>query len=481
MTWAIHVNIAPTWFDPAETPGIITPYMFMYAMHDALVKPMPDSYMSPSLATRWSESADGLTYDFELRQGVKFHNGDPFTAEDVKFSFERYKGAGAPELKKKVKAVEVVTPYQVRFQLHEPWPDFLTFYATPATGAGWIVPKNYTEKIGSDKFKEQPIGLGPYRFVHYQPGVELVLEANTDYWRKTPHVKRLVMKSVPEATTRLAMLKKQEADITYGLFGALGEEVRRDPNLKLEPVVPPGTQWMVFAAYYHDPKSPWADKRVRQAANHAINRQAINETETLGHSVLTGGIIPRQFEYALTLEPYAYDPKKAQQLLKDAGYPNGFEAVDCTVDNVFAWLGEAIVNDLVAVGIRAKTRPVERAADQAAHRERTHKTLAVQGSGAFGNAATRLESFATSKGSQSWLKDPEIDAWYAQQAVERDRKKREALLHKIQQKLYDEALFAPLWELGFLCASGPRVAVSGLSLIPLFAYSGPYEDLQLKS
>src|SRR5882672_4354992 len=155
MTWAIHVNIAPTWFDPAETTGIITPYMFLYAMHDALVKPMPDNPMSPSLATRWSESADGLTYDFELRQGVKFHNGDPFTAEDVKFSFERYKGAGAGELKKKVKTVEVVRPHHVRFHLHEPWPDFMTFYGTPATGAGWIVPKNYHLKVGDAEFKNQ--------------------------------------------------------------------------------------------------------------------------------------------------------------------------------------------------------------------------------------------------------------------------------------------------------------------------------------
>ena len=481
MTWAIHVNIAPTWFDPAETTGIITPYMFMYAMHDALVKPMPDNPMSPSLATKWSESADGLTYDFELRQGVKFHNGDPFTAEDVKFSFERYKGAGASDLKKKVKAVEIVTPHHIRFQLHEPWSDFLTFYATPATGAGWIVPKNYTEKIGSEKFKEQPIGLGPYRFASYQPGVELVLEANTDYWRKTPHVKRLVMKSVPEATTRLAMLKKQEADVTYGLYGALGEEVRRDPNLKLEPVVLPGTQWIVFAEYYHDPKSPWADKRVRLAANHAINRQPINEAETLGHSVLSGSIIPRKFEYALALEPYAYDPKKAKQLLKEAGYANGFDAGECAVDNVYSSVIEAMANDLTAVGIRAKVRPLERAAHQAGHKERTFRNLAFQGSGAFGNAATRLDAFTTGKGAQSWIKDPEIDTWYAQQAAERDRKKREALLHKIQQKLYDEALFISMWELGFLCASGPRAAVSGLSLIPLFAYSGPYEDVQLKS
>src|SRR5262245_33764226 len=119
MTWAVHVTIAPTWFDPAETPGNITPFMLMYALHDALFKPMPDDHMAPSLATRWQQSPDGLTYDFELRQGVTFHNGDPFTAEDVAFSFARYKGAGAGELKKQVKAVEVVTPHQVRFHRSE--------------------------------------------------------------------------------------------------------------------------------------------------------------------------------------------------------------------------------------------------------------------------------------------------------------------------------------------------------------------------
>jgi len=481
MTWAVHIQIAPTWFDPAETPGIITPFMFMYAMHDALLKPMPDNPMAPSLATTWQESSDGLTYDFELRQGVKFHNGDPFTAEDVKFSFERYKGTSAGDLKQKVKAVEIVNPHYIRFQLHEPWPDFLTFYATPAAGVGWIVPKNYTEKIGSEKFKEQPIGLGPYRFVHYQPGVELILEANTDYWRKVPHVKRLVLKGVPEATTRLAMLKKQEADVAYALFGALGEEVRRDPNLKLEPVVPPTTQWIVFTYQQYDPKSPWYDKRVRLAANHAINRQAVNESETLGYSIPTGSIMPRKFDGALPLEPYAYDPKKAKQLLTEAGYPNGFDARDCTVDIAFTGLGEALVNDLTAVGIRTTMRPMERAPDQAAHREKTHKTLALQGSGAFGSAATRLDAFVASKGAQSWIKDPEIDAWYAQQAKERDRKKREALLHQIQQKLYHEVRFIPIWELGGLHASGPRVAVSGVGLIPLFAFSGPYEDVQLNS
>ena len=480
MTWAIHVAIAPTWFDPAETGGVITPYMFLYAMHDALVKPMPDNSMSPCLATQWSESADGRTYTFELRQGVKFHNGDPFTAEDVQFSFERYKGASATELKRQVKAVEIVNTHQIRFHLHEPWADFLTFYATPATGAGWIVPKTYTEKIGNDKFKEQPVGLGPYRFVHYQPGVELVLEAYPDYWRKTPAVQRIVMKSVPEPTTRLAMLKKQEADVTYALYSALGEEVQRDPKLKLEPVQIPGNDWLTFVDQY-DPKSPWRDKRVRLAANHAINRQAINEAETLGHSVLSGNIIPRKYDFALKLEPYAYDPKKAKALLKEAGYANGFEAGDYTCDAVYAGVVEGIVNDFAAVGIRAKVQPMERAAIFAAQKDRKVRNLTRQGSGAPGNAATRIDTFIYSKGTQSFLKDAEIDAWYEQQATERDRTKREALLHKIQQKVHDEALFAPLWELGFLCASGPRVAVSGLGLIPLHVYSAPYEDVQLRA
>src|SRR5215475_4013082 len=106
MTWAMHITLAPTWFDPAETGALITPYLCLYALHDALVKPMPDRQLSPCLATSWRESEDGLTYEFELRPGVTFHNGDPLTAEDVVFSFDRYHGAGATELKKQVKAVE---------------------------------------------------------------------------------------------------------------------------------------------------------------------------------------------------------------------------------------------------------------------------------------------------------------------------------------------------------------------------------------
>src|SRR5262245_61553459 len=110
MTWALHFTLAPTLFEPAETPGLITPFMTLYALHDALVKPMPEKSMAPSLAESWSASADGLVYEFVLRKGARFHNGEPVTAEDVKFSFERYRGISAKTLKEKVAAVEPPDP-----------------------------------------------------------------------------------------------------------------------------------------------------------------------------------------------------------------------------------------------------------------------------------------------------------------------------------------------------------------------------------
>src|SRR6267143_879173 len=171
VTWAIGVSLPPAWFDPAEASGLLIPFSVYYALHDALAKPMPGKSMAPSLAESWTASSDGLTYEFVLRQGVRFHNGDPVTADDVKFSFERYRGVSAKVLKEKVRQVQVVDPQRVRFQLKEPWPDFLAFYATPATGAAWVVPRKYLEKVGDEGFKKAPIGAGPYRFVSFTPGV----------------------------------------------------------------------------------------------------------------------------------------------------------------------------------------------------------------------------------------------------------------------------------------------------------------------
>src|SRR5689334_9660468 len=226
LSWGVHISLAPTWFDPAETPGLITPFMILYALHDAMVKPMPGQPMAPGLAESWSAAEDGRSYEFALRNGVTFHNGDPVTAEDVKFSFERYRGTSNKAMKDRVAAVETPDSRHVRFRLKAPWPDFLTFYAT-ATGAAWIVPKKYVEKVGEEGYKKAPIGAGPYKFVSFTPGQELVLEAYDKYWRKTPSVKRLVFKSIPDESTRLAALKRGEIDIAYSIRGELAEEMKR--------------------------------------------------------------------------------------------------------------------------------------------------------------------------------------------------------------------------------------------------------------
>src|SRR6266536_3390338 len=211
MAW--HVTIAPAWFDPSSAPAQITPFVMLYAIHDSLVRPYPGEKMGPSLAQSWQESEDGLTYEFKLRPGLTFHNGDKLTTDDVKFSFDRYKGTGAAALHDHVREVEIVDPLVVRFHLKEPWPDFMTFYGTTATAAGIVVPKKYLTEVGDDGFKKNPIGAGPYKFVSTKPGVEVVLEAFPAYWRRVPNVKTLVMRSVPEATTRALMLKTGEADI----------------------------------------------------------------------------------------------------------------------------------------------------------------------------------------------------------------------------------------------------------------------------
>jgi peptide/nickel transport system substrate-binding protein len=478
VTWGVHISLAPTWFDPAETPGIVTPFMVLYALHDAMLKALPGNPLAPALAESWTVSPDGLTYEFVLRRGVKFHNGEPVTAEDVKFSFERYRGSANKTLKERVAAVETPDPGRVRFRLKQPWPDFVLFYST-ATGAGWIVPKKYVEKVGDEGFKKAPIGAGPYRFVSFKPGVELVMEAVEGYWRKTPAVKRLVLRVIPDPATRYAALKSGEIDVTYWMTASLAEDLRRTPGLTLRPVVSSVMQWVAFVDQW-DPKSPWHDRRMRLAVNLAIDRPAINQAETLGHSLLTNSIIPNTFDFFWAPPPPQYDSARVKKLLAEAGYPNGLDAGDYTVDAGTAVIGEPVVNSLHAVGIRAKLRPLERAAFQKGYADKKYKNLVQTGSAAFGNAATRIEAFIASGGAYVYGSYPDIDGLFREQGTELDKKRREATLHRIQQLIHDKAMVAPIVQVGLMSGYGARVEESGLGLITGYSFSAPYEDVRLK-
>ena len=475
----VHVTLVSRWLDPGETEALITPFMVLYVLHDALVKPMPGNIMTPSLAESWTLAKDGVTYEFVIRKNAKFHNGDPVTAEDVKFTFERYKGSGAKLLKERVKEIQVVAPNRVRFVLKEPWPDFMAFYGTSATGASWIVPKKYIERVGEDAYKKAPVGAGPYKFASFTPGVELTVDAFPDYWRKAPSVKRLVMRSIPDESTRAASVKTGEVDLAYLFGGAIAQDLQRTPGIRVVAPLLYGVYWLDFLDQW-DPKSPWHDRRVRQAASLAIDRNAINQAEMLGLGKPAGAFVPPEFDFALKMEPPAFDPKRAKQLVVEAGFPNGFDAGDLTPLPPYTSLGEAVGSYLQAIGIRTQVRTMERATFLSNWREKKVHGLLIGATGAAGNAAARLEPFFTKSGIYAYGTRPEIDDLFQRQAKEPDRNKREAILHQIQKIVSDQVLAAPIFQQAFLWGVGARVEQPAAGLIQGYPYVGPAEDLKLK-
>src|SRR5207247_4889073 len=255
--------------------------------------------------------------------------------------------------------------------------------------------------------------------------------------------------------------------------------LERDSNLKLVPTSIAATHWVNFHDQF-EPKSPWHDRRVRLAAAQAIDGRPLHQPETLGFSRPTGGILPKEFEFSLPLEPYRYDPARARQLLAEAGYPSGFDAGEFSVGPPYFSVGETIIGYLQAVGLRARLRTMERAAFFSAWRDRKIRGLSYGASGAHGNVATRMESFVVSGAPYTNGGYPDIDELMRAQARELDRGKREELLHQAQRLVYERVMFAPLWQYTFLNATGPAVADARFGAIASFPYTAPYEEIRLR-
>src|SRR3989442_4566002 len=287
------------------------------------------------------------------------------------------------------------------------------------------------------------------------------------------------MRSMPEETTRAAALKAGEVDLVYLLTGPTAEEIRKTPGFRLAAPLVSGAFWIELPEQW-DPKSPWSDQRVRLAASHAIDRSSINKAEMLGFGRVTGNYVPRIFQFALPIEPHAYDPAKARKLLAEAGYPNGFVTGDFYPFPPYDSMGEAILGNFQAVGIRSRMRTMERAAYFTAWREKKLHGVIHVITAAFGNAATRLEPYVTKNGVYAYGSLPEIDDLYIRQARELDPKKREDMLHQIQKILHEQAMNVPIYELAFIWGVGPRVGESTAGAIPGYPYTAPMEDVTLK-
>jgi peptide/nickel transport system substrate-binding protein len=264
------------------------------------------------------------------------------------------------------------------------------------------------------------------------------------------------------------------------LTGPVAEDIQRSPGFKLVArAVAPSVFWLDLPDQW-DPKSPWHDRRVRQAASLAIDRQALNQAETLGFSKPTGSLIPRALEFSKFFEPDPYDPPKAKRLLAEAGYPNGFDAGDLYPWPPYFSMVEALGGYLGTVGIRTRMRTMERAAFYSALATKKLKGLCVCIDAVYGNASTRMAELVPSDGAFAYGGYPDIDALYKQQARETDRKKREAMLHQIQRLLYERVRFGTIYEYIWPSGIGPRVAEPALMLIDPYPWSAPLEDVRLK-
>ncbi len=280
----------------------------------------------PSLAKSWKVGPNWAYIDFTLQEGVKFHNGEDFTAEDVKFSLERYlrkdlMWVWRATLEAKMDRVEILDDYHVRLYLKEPFPEFFDLTSRFL----WMLPKDYITKVGDKKFAYQPVGTGPGKLTSYEDKQRIELESVANHWRKTPDFKTYLQVTATDSTTRFAMLKTGELDMAV-LSGIMVKQVRDDPGLRL--IFNPQTYGMslsmVDVAY--DEPSIWKDERVRKAVSLAIDREGIIKNIAYGASTLWGDFLPA---YSLghdpSVKPTPYNPELAKKLLTEAGFPNGFE------------------------------------------------------------------------------------------------------------------------------------------------------------
>jgi peptide/nickel transport system substrate-binding protein len=448
--------------DPALGGHIVKYYLSM--MFDYLVGSTLDGQPSPAggIATKWENSPDHKRWTFHLRKGVKFHNGDDLTSEDVKFSLQRATGKRsttgyAGPLRALIQDIETPAPDRVVIVTKEPTLIIPTYLSRALSTEGMVLPKKYIEANGDDVFARKPVGSGPYRFVEQVTGSHIKLAAVDNHWRTgTPKYKTMLFRLVSEETTRIALLRRGEADVADVSRERVKEleaenfpvHFRRDEAIL--------SMWWVFAP--EGWPAPAKDKRVREAMNIAVDRGEIAQAIFAGRA--EPAAIPmglswsfKDIGFKTTPEmSYAYDPARAKKLLADAGHPNGF-ALD-----VYAYqlpglpegkaMAEAVAGYWEKIGIKPKLIPVDYPAFRKLWVDRK-----VPGAVGYYNIANRnwigtyalleKQAYSPSKANDT-ANDPEIDGMIAQVMSQTDREKINALMRNIYTRLRSEHYGVPL-------------------------------------
>jgi len=339
----------PTRVLPAEVSAVT------YNVFDWLFDRNHRGEARPGLAESWTLSPDATELTLELRRGVTFHDGAPLTADDVVFSWARMlEGCCSTRVSRQLETIEALDAHTVRIRFAGPE------IAFTAVGGFPVVSEAYYEEVGEQRFKEQPVGSGPYRFVRLVRGQYVELERYDAYWGPQPEVARVVMRFVTEDTTRVAQLRTGEADMAMMVPYPLVPQVQADPALKTE-ILTPGGMTAFLALKTDNPRTPWADRRVREAIALAIDQHAIVEGMLLGYPEHYPLLAPGDLGYDPALEPYPYDPQRARELLEAAGAV-GLELEIPYIAGTGTGVketAEAVALYLNEVGIRAVARAME--------------------------------------------------------------------------------------------------------------------------
>jgi len=310
------------YMDPQRT-FLSSEVSMQMSIFDSLIRRGPDMGLIPALATEW-KPVGPTEWLLTLRQGVKFHNGEPFDAEVVRWNVERITRPGFQDFAfmTPVAKAEVVSKYVVKISTKAAYPTFPSLMTQ-----FFIVPPNYMTQVGPEGFARKPIGSGPYKFVEWVKGSHLIMEANVDYWAGPPAIRAIIWRILPESSTRVAGLRAGELDIVPQLPPELIQTIDAEATLKALAVRSIRTP---FLRFFPDSQQgggrPLADRRVRQAINHAVNVDAIIRGLLAGQATRTASLMtPDIFGFDPAPKPYPFDQDRARALLREAGFPNGFE------------------------------------------------------------------------------------------------------------------------------------------------------------
>jgi peptide/nickel transport system substrate-binding protein len=457
LTLTVAINGQPSRLQPQQPVGRLNEIVNAL-LYDALTTRDQSGSLIPALAEAW-ERIDDTTWEFTLREGVTFHNGDPLTAADVKFTYEKL--VLDPEVKsphqtflQTIASVEVVN--DTTFRVITNLPDVL-LPSRVFDLYGSIVPQKYYEAVGDAAFDAAPVGTGPYKFVEWVKDSHMTLAANEDYWGGKPAYDTLVLRFITDDAARMAAMLAGEVDVASTVPAARVEELKADAGLDVRTA--PSSRF--YFVVMNTTQEPFDDPLVRQAVNLAIDREALVLGVGRGYGTpLASVFIPQSFGFDAALQPQ-YDPERAKSLLAEAGYPDGFDVVfDSFTGSIVdhSKVAEAIVAQLAEVGINATLNVAEYGVfgpKRLAH-ETNPMYIYSLGDWAF-DMGVHLKSYV--EGSQGYyFQDPELAAQIDAALGMFDEDERIEAYQAIQQAFYEKAPYGAVYQLEQIWAVSQEVA-----------------------